>query len=62
MKDILRYMETCVLMSLPFWWKIDDKPIKNAIGVSIFGKYYPIFEANIWNLFNGKLPIEMPLV
>jgi hypothetical protein len=62
MKDILRYMETCVLMSLPFWWKINNKMIKNAIGISIFGKYYPIFEANIWNLFNGKLPIEMPLV
>jgi len=62
MKKIRIYLETCILLSLPFWYKITNNKIKLNLSNMLFSSYYPEAEYNIWNLFNNKLPIEMPLV
>jgi len=52
-------------MSLPFFYKIKNKQIKNELSQFIFDKdnnNYDQIESDIWNTFGNLLPIEMPLV
>lgn len=59
--NINSYMQTCILMSIPFWYKMTDNE-KEALAHKIFNSYWKEEESNIWNLFFNRLPIKMPLV
>ena len=59
--NIKGYIQTCILMSIPFWYKLNNNE-KSNLAFTIFESYWKDEESNVWNLFFNRLPIKMPLV
>lgn len=60
--NAFKYIQHCILLSIPFWYKIDNQKIKEQLSEKLGIKYKKEIEANIYNLFNNLLPINMPLI
>lgn len=60
--NAFKYITHCILLSLPFWYKINNSRIKEKLAKWLNIKYEAQYEANIMNIFNNILPITMPVV
>lgn len=62
---IQEYVRVCFVMSLPFWYKL-KYDIKNALFKIFFNvksyEEYKLIEDDIWNVFQGRLPIKYPIL
>lgn len=59
---IQEYIRTCFVMSLPFWYKL-NVDIKNILFKILFNTLYSkLIEDDIWNVFQGRLPIKFPIL
>jgi hypothetical protein len=59
------YMRICFMMSLPFYYQFKNHSIKKALFVELFGVELDDLvniEDDIWNVFQGRLPIELPIL
>lgn len=63
---IKKYIKVCFVMSLPFFNNIKQYNIKSALFKKLFKvssyKEYSLIEDDIWNVFQGRLPIKFPIL
>jgi hypothetical protein len=60
--NISNYLYHCILLSLPFWYKIQNVKIKIALSKKLGIIYKPEIEENIWNIFSNRLLVKVPLI